>query len=228
MFIAANWKMNYLRKEAEQLAEELVKAHSARHDVLICPPFTLLDLLAKKLNGSGIKLGAQDCHDQSKGAYTGDISAEMLADAGATHVILGHSERRNYHKESDELVQKKAAAAIRAGLIPVICIGETLEERKAGNAEAVVAKQMGFLPQGNIILAYEPVWAIGTGVTPTVAEIEAMHGFIATKRPDTKILYGGSVTEANCKEISLIPNVSGFLVGGASLDVAKFTKIMEV
>jgi triosephosphate isomerase len=232
MLIVANWKMNCLKAEAEALVNSLKSSNSGKNEVVICPPFTLLSNVFSLLKGSKISLGAQDCHYEEKGAFTGDISASQLMDIGARFVIVGHSERRNNHNEFDEMVKKKAVAAIKSGLTPIICIGEMHGDRKTGQAENVIVNQIeNSVPKdhaGKFIIAYEPIWAIGTGVTPTSQEIEQAHKLISAKLPNTKILYGGSANDQNCAEICSISNVSGLLVGGASLDAVKFTKIMNV
>ena len=208
--------------------------------VAICPPATLISWMDEALAGSAVIVGGQDCRAEESGAFTGDISAEMLADAGAAMVILGHSERRAGYGETDALVANKARAALRAGLAPIICVGETLEQRKAGDSLAVVTGQVrGSLPAelaGKAwAVAYEPVWAIGTGLTPTTAEIEEMHTAIrATLREmfgadsdESPILYGGSVKPSNAAEILHAAEVGGALVGGASLKAADFLGIIQ-
>jgi triosephosphate isomerase len=207
-------------------------------DLLICPPATLLFSAAAAAAGSRVAIGAQDCHPKASGAHTGDISAEMLADAGATAVIVGHSERRTDHHEGDELVRLKAEAAWRAGLVAIVCVGETREERDAGRTLDVIGTQIvGSLPDGvtasNTVVAYEPVWAIGTGLTPTIKDVEEVHGFIRTKLRERfsgegdkiRILYGGSVKPSNAAELMAVANVDGALVGGASLKAADFLAI---
>lgn len=232
MFIAANWKMNCLKADSIKLTNDIGKLNQKKNDVVICPPFTLIDCISKEIAKYNIKLGAQDCHYEEKGAFTGDISPKMLADLGVQYVIIGHSERRSHHNESDEMVKRKALSAIKAKLVPIICIGETHADRKAGKAENIILNQIeNSVPKdhlGSFIIAYEPIWAIGTGLTPTSKEIEEMHRLISGKLSKTKILYGGSVNDDNCKKIASISNVSGFLVGGASLDATKFSKIMNV
>ncbi|MCG8442057.1 MAG: triose-phosphate isomerase [Caulobacterales bacterium] len=240
--IAGNWKMNGLqaaRGEARALVERLGGRAPDDADVLICPPATLLADLARDLAGSGVAAGGQDCHAAPSGAHTGDISAEMLADAGAAYVVVGHSERRALG-ETDALIRAKGEAAIRAGLIPVMCVGETEQERDAGRAEAVVTGQInGSLPEGGfaagLVIAYEPVWAIGTGRTPTTADIAAMHAAIRATLAQqagqaggdgTRILYGGSVKPGNAAEILAIADVDGALVGGASLKASDFHAII--
>jgi triosephosphate isomerase len=205
---------------------------------MICPPTTLLAAFAARAQGSEVVIGGQDCHAEPSGAFTGDISAEMLADAGARAVILGHSERRTYHQESDEQVRAKVLAARRAGLTAILCIGETKGERDAGATLARIERQLkGSLPDGfesgNLTIAYEPVWAIGTGLTPTPADVAQVHGFIRKqlvardKRagPEIRILYGGSVKPSNAKELLSVENVDGALVGGASLKAEDFLGI---
>lgn len=230
--IAGNWKMNGLAAslgEIDALLGLLGGTAPAGADVLVCPPATLLAAVAARLADSGVFAGGQDCHPQPSGAHTGDISAAMLKDAGAAFVIVGHSERRADHGESDALVRAKAAAAAGAGLTAVVCVGETRSQREAGRAEAVVGTQLeGSLPQGGgFVVAYEPVWAIGTGLTPTAGEIAAMHGFIRRRvGPAVRILYGGSVKPSNAAEILAIGDVNGALVGGACLKAADFHAII--
>ena len=240
--IAGNWKMNGLRADglalAGDLAARLGKAPAA-FDMVVCPPATLVAAVAEAARGSALDVGGQDCHAREKGAHTGDISAEMLRDAGATHVIVGHSERRQDHGETDAVVRAKAEAALRAGLVAVVCVGETRAERDGGRAEAVVGAQIaGSLPEGadaaNTVVAYEPVWAIGTGLTPTAADVQAMHAFIRAEvakkvasADALRILYGGSVKPSNAAELLALPDVDGALVGGASLVAADFWAIAE-
>jgi triosephosphate isomerase len=206
--------------------------------LLICPPATLVFTAAAAAIGSKVAIGGQDCHPNASGAHTGDVSAEMLADAGATAVIVGHSERRTDHHESDELVRLKAQAAWRAGLLAIICVGETRAERDGGKALDVIGTQLaGSLPDGvtaaNTVVAYEPVWAIGTGLTPTAKDVEEVHGFIRAKLQDrfsdeggqVRILYGGSVKPSNAAELMAVANVDGALVGGASLKAVDFLAI---
>jgi len=200
-------------------------------EVLICPPFPIIGLLSAEFSDEGVAIGGQDCHPEPNGAHTGDVSAEMLADAGAAYVIVGHSERRSDHAETDDLVQLKAQAAWRAGLKPIICVGETEAERRAGKAKEIVGKQLaGSIPEGTdeIVIAYEPVWAIGTGLTPTLEDISDMHSFIRSNAPHgVRILYGGSVKPSNAREILAIANVHGALVGGASLKAEDFHAIIQ-
>jgi triosephosphate isomerase len=238
--IAGNWKMNGLAGalgEAEAVAAG-IGATTAR--VAICPPATLVSRLRQALTGSKVEVGGQDCRAEACGAFTGDISAEMLADAGAALVILGHSERRAGYGESDTLVAAKVLAALRAGLEPIVCVGETLEQRKAGEALTVVTGQVrGSLPAelaGKAFsVAYEPVWAIGTGLTPTTPDIEEMHRAIRATLSDmfgadaarVPILYGGSVKPSNAAEILHADQVGGALVGGASLKAEDFLGIIR-
>jgi triosephosphate isomerase len=206
--------------------------------MMICPPATLLEGFAAAAQGSPVAIGAQDCHAEPSGAFTGDISAEMLRDAGATAVIVGHSERRTLHKESDADVKAKAEAAARAGLVAILCIGETREEREAGATLARIERQLdGSLPPGldaaRLVIAYEPVWAIGTGLTPTPKDVAEVHGVIrrrlvkadATAGAAIRILYGGSVKPSNAAELMAVADVNGALVGGASLKAEDFLGI---
>jgi triosephosphate isomerase (TIM) len=240
--IAGNWKMNGRQADGLTLARALVEraAHNPpAAEMLVCPPATLLVLVAELLAGSPIALGAQDCHPKPSGAHTGDIAAPMLADAGCRYVIVGHSERRANHHETDGLVREKAAAALAAGLTPIVCLGETEAERDAGQALAVVERQLaGSLPAGTdasrLVVAYEPVWAIGTGRTPTTADIEAVHrqlrrrlGGLVAEPGRVRLLYGGSVKKDNAREILALPEVDGALVGGASLKADEFWAIAE-
>ena len=233
--IAGNWKMNGLRADGLALARELAeRAKRSRLgcEVLVCPPATLLVLAAEALQDSGIALGGQDCHVAPKGAFTGSISAEMLRDAGCTHAIVGHSERRHGNGETNADVRSKALAAWHAGLIAVVCVGETREEREGGRAFDVVADQVaGSMPEGatadNLVIAYEPVWAIGTGLTPTNDDIARMQASIRERLPTrTRILYGGSVNPKNAAEILALHEVDGALVGGASLKAEDFWAIV--
>ena len=238
--VAGNWKMNGL---AAQLGEvQAVRAAigaSGAVDVMICPPATLLAQLVWAAKGSRLLVGAQDCHVEANGAYTGDVSAEMLADAGATAVIVGHSERRAGHGELDRTVRRKTQAAHRAGLAAIVCVGETAGEREAGLTGDVIRRQLdGSLPDGaraaDTIIAYEPVWAIGTGLTPTIADVERVHmairevltGRFGAEGAGMRILYGGSVKPSNARELMGVSNVNGALVGGASLKAADFLGIV--
>ena len=234
--IAGNWKMHTLRAEAERLAREVRDgARGIAAELLICPPAIHLRQVAQVLAGSNIALGGQDCHEAPQGAHTGDISAPMLRDAGAEWVILGHSERRQNHGETDELVREKVLAAAEAGLTSIVCVGETEEQRAGGQETEVVGWQIaGSLPKGfQGVVAYEPVWAIGSGRTPSNEEVAAMHAFIREELGrqfgaaggSMRILYGGSVKPANAAALLSIPHVGGALVGGASLKAADFLAI---
>lgn len=231
--IAGNWKMNGLRAalgEVEDLSGRLTAEDLERSDVLVCPPVTLLGALAG-LKLPNVAMGAQDCHAAVSGAHTGDVAAEMLAEAGASHVIVGHSERRADHGESDAVVKAKAEAVHRAGLVPIVCVGETLEEREAGRAVEIVTSQVnGSMPStdGEVVVAYEPVWAIGTGKTPTTDDIAEIHAALrGVLGEGVRLLYGGSVKPGNAAEILAVPNVNGALVGGASLKAADFYGIIS-
>lgn len=233
--VAGNWKMNGTTaalKEARLLAG-MLKDVRLKCEVMICPPATLITSAKAVVKGAKIKLGGQDCHWHAHGAHTGDISSEMLKDAGCSAVIVGHSERRADHGETDETVRLKAEAAYRAGLTAIICIGETLEERKAGRTLEVIARQLkGSLPMNavptNTVVAYEPVWAIGTGLTPTVEQVAEVHAAIRAKTDAAlRILYGGSVKPGNTAELMSVANVNGALVGGASLKAADFIGIIK-
>lgn len=241
--VAGNWKMNgsvAMLKEPRLLAA-MLKDVKLKADVMVCPPAILLRRVKSVLKGSKIKVGGQDCHWNASGAHTGDISAEMLKEAGCTAVIVGHSERRTNHGETDEIVSKKAKAVQKAGLKAIICIGETLEERKSGKTLEVVTRQLkGSLPEGSTaadtVIAYEPVWAIGTGLTPTTAEVAEVHalirqelgGLMGKDGAGVRILYGGSVKPSNAEELMSQPHVNGALVGGASLKAADFLGIIKV
>jgi triosephosphate isomerase (TIM) len=233
--VAGNWKMNgtTVSLEEARLLAGMLKDVRLKCDVMLCPPATLITTIRAVIKGAGIGLGGQDCHWHANGAHTGDISPEMLKDAGCSAVIVGHSERRADHGETDEMVRLKAEAAHRAGLTAIICIGETLEERKASHTLAVISRQLkGSIPAGttpaNTVIAYEPVWAIGTGLTPTLAEVAEVHGSIRDKTDAAmRILYGGSVKPANAVELMSVANVNGALVGGASLKAADFIGIIK-
>ncbi len=241
--IAGNWKMNGLRASLEEisaLASLLTTGEAPRALVVVCPPATILHAVASSGATSGILAGGQDCHPAAAGAHTGEISAGMLADAGAQFVIVGHSERRTQHGETDQVVCAKAEAAMGAGLKPIICVGETEAERDSGDAEAVVERQLAAsIPdaagQHEIVVAYEPVWAIGTGRTPTNEEIARMHASIrqhlvqrfGERGETTRILYGGSMKPMNAREILSLENVNGGLVGGASLLAKDFYTIIS-
>ena len=240
--VAGNWKMNGLGRSVEtvrKIADGL--GGRASVECLVCPPATLVATFAEALRGSRLAVGGQDCHSEPSGARTGDISAEMLADAGATSCIVGHSERRTDHSETDAAVKAKASAAHRAGLTAIVCVGETRVEREGGRALDVVAGQVrGSLPgdasAANTVLAYEPVWAIGTGLVPTTQDIAEMHAMIrdvlaerigADEAGRMRILYGGSVKPSNARELLAVANVDGALVGGASLVAEDFLGIVE-
>jgi triosephosphate isomerase len=239
--IAGNWKMNGLRSSMAEFEAMLAGASkgAAKADLLVCPPATLIAAFAAKLAGSsGLSIGGQDCHPKPSGAHTGDISAEMLADAGASAVIVGHSERRADHGEGDGLVRQKAEAAWRAGLTAIVCIGETQSQRDAGQTLDICRGQLqGSVPDGaradNLVVAYEPVWAIGTGLTPTTKDVEQIHQFIRQtlsgrlnqEGARMRILYGGSVKPSNARELMGVANVNGALIGGASLKATDFLAI---
>jgi len=239
--IVGNWKMNGLRHAMAEIAL-IAGGYDGRLrracELIICPPTTLVHLAAQAALGTRIGVGAQDCHIEASGAFTGEISAEMLADCGVSTVIVGHSERRSYFAETDGDVKLKAQAALRAGLMPIICVGETNSDREAGRTLAVIKRQLvGSVPDDasphQIVIAYEPIWAIGTGLTPTLADIAEVHGCISRelasilsdRRGATRILYGGSVKPANAHDILAVAHVAGALVGGASLKAADFLAI---
>ena len=231
--IAGNWKMNGLAASLGEIGT-LGRALAARPpscDVLVCPPATLIARAAAL--GTGIAIGGQDCHAEASGAFTGDVSAEMLRDAGATAVIVGHSERRQYHGETDAQVAGKTKAAWRAGLLAIVCVGETQAQRESGHAAHICKTQiLGSVPDGatpqNTAIAYEPIWAIGTGKTATTADIAQMHAHIRDCLPEAlRILYGGSVKPSNARAILALDDVGGALVGGASLKAAEFLTIVE-
>ena len=241
--IAGNWKMNGLREEAIALAGDIAAKAMGQDlacDVVICPPTTLLAKIDRAFDASSVALGGQDCHAAEKGAHTGDISAEMLFDAGCRYVIVGHSERRTDHGEGNATVREKAAAAHRAGMTAIVCVGETGAEHDAGETLNVVARQVveSLPPQAdgaNTVIAYEPVWAIGSGRTPTLDEIAAVHGHIratlgtacGATAEGMRVLYGGSVKGANAAEILAVEAVDGALVGGASLKADEFWQIVS-
>ena len=236
---AGNWKMNGTAASLSQV-DALIEAHlSPSVEILLCPPATLIAAMASRKGQHPLAVGGQDCHAAASGAHTGDISAQQLRDAGATFVIVGHSERRTDHGETDELVAAKAQAAHAAGLVAVICLGETLAEREAGQTLDVVGRQLdNSVPDGttglNTVVAYEPVWAIGTGLTPTNEQIGEVHEFMRSRLSTRfgadgahfRLLYGGSVKPSNATEIFAIPDVDGALVGGASLKAADFSPIV--
>ncbi|MBD3333869.1 triose-phosphate isomerase [candidate division GN15 bacterium] len=242
--IAGNWKMNKTATEAEALLRGLLDGDSRtdKAQLLVCPPYTALETAGKLLKGSHIALGAQDISEHEEGAYTGDISAQMILTLGATYVILGHSERRQYHAETDQLVNAKVKTALNAGLTPIICVGETLEQRENNETESVVAAQVkGTLADlasdqlKNVVIAYEPVWAIGTGKTATPEQAQQMHQFIREKvaEKDTEaadllpILYGGSMKPKNAADLLGQKDIDGGLIGGASLDADNFIGILK-
>jgi triosephosphate isomerase (TIM) len=235
---AGNWKMNGLAAALAEVQALVAAQGQPSCDMLLCPPATLIARMALAAQGSALLVGGQDCHAAAAGAHTGDVSAAMLADAGASHVILGHSERRADHGETDALVHAKALAARTAGLVAIICVGETEGQRDAGQTLDVIAAQMASVPAdmtaAALVIAYEPVWAIGTGRTPTLAQIAEVHAFLRARltarigdaAKATRLLYGGSVKPSNAAEIFATPHVDGALVGGASLKAADFGAIV--
>ena len=240
--IAGNWKMNGLRAALAELDPMIAGAAALETslDLMICPPATLIAAAAARAQGSALMIGGQDCHAEAAGAFTGDIAAEMLRDAGAVAVVVGHSERRIYHQESDAAVRAKALAARRAGLQAIVCVGESKDERARGATLDVVGRQVDqSLPDGattgNLVIAYEPVWAIGTGLTPTPADVAEVHTFIRARLvarfgadgQGMRILYGGSVKPSNAAELMRVDDVDGALVGGASLKAAEFLAIAK-
>jgi triosephosphate isomerase (TIM) len=238
--VAGNWKMNGVSSALDEIVRlKAALAVSAACDVLIAPPAPLIHRLATAAAGSALRIGAQDCHAKPSGAHTGDVAAEMLRDAGASAVIVGHSERRADHGETDATVKAKAEAALRAGLLAIVCVGETIDQRKAGKTlDIVLAQVRGSLPAGataaNTVVAYEPVWAIGTGLTPTTADVAEVHAAIRKaleaalpgQGSAVRILYGGSVKPSNARELMGVPHVNGALVGGASLKADDFNGII--
>lgn len=236
---AGNWKMNGTRASLAEVTSLLADHPAPACEMLLCPPATLITQMAETAKGSALMVGAQDCHAKPQGAHTGDISVNMLRDAGATHVIVGHSERRTDHGETDDLVRAKSQAVVDAGLIAIVCIGETEAERDSGKTLAVIGSQIdGSIPMGataaSLVVAYEPVWAIGTGRTPTLSEIAEVHSFlrgrlrglIGVEADGVRILYGGSVKPSNAADIFAVPHVDGALVGGASLKASDFGTIV--
>lgn len=234
--IAGNWKMHMLRAPAAELATGVRDgARGLACDLLVCPPFTAIETVARVLANTNVAVGSQDCHPKGQGAHTGDVSAAMLRDAGATWVILGHSERRQNHGETDELVREKVLAAVEAGLTPIVCVGETEEQRTSGQETEVVGWQLaGSLPKPFAgLVAYEPVWAIGTGRTATEQDVATMHAFIREELmrqfggagQEIRILYGGSMRPANAGSLLAVPHVGGGLIGGASLKAEDFLAI---
>ena len=242
--VAGNWKMNGTRASLDQIkaiAEGVQGPLSEKVDCLICPPATLLYVATALCTDSPLQIGAQDCHQNVSGAHTGDIAAEMIADCFGTHVIVGHSERRTDHAETDHLVRAKAEAAYAADLTAIICIGETAEERKSGQTLDILKRQLaGSVPDGakaeRTVIAYEPVWAIGTGLTPTTADVAEAHAFLRTELVERfgaegklmPILYGGSVKPSNARELMAVENIDGALIGGASLKAEDFLAIYRV
>jgi triosephosphate isomerase len=240
--VAGNWKMNGLRSAAAEF-NRIVAGASAlagKADLMVCPPATLVGAFAQAAKGTSLEVGGQDCHADASGAFTGDISAEMLADAGASAVIVGHSERRTYHRETDADVRAKALAARRAGLLAIVCIGETRAQRESDRTLDVLGTQLaGSLPDSatglNLVVAYEPVWAIGTGLTPTPNDVAQVYTFIRARLAErfgreataVRILYGGSVKPSNARELMAVANVDGALVGGASLKADEFLAIAD-
>jgi triosephosphate isomerase len=236
---AGNWKMNGDTASLAELRAIVAGSADASCDVAVCPPATLISTAVAAVSGSKVQIGGQDCHKDKSGAHTGDIAAEMIADAGGSLVIVGHSERRTDHKETDAEVRAKAEAAWRAGLVAVLCVGETETQRRGNETEAVLDRQLaGSVPDGataaKLVVAYEPVWAIGTGLTPSLDDIRAAHSHIRSrlaarfgKEADgIRILYGGSVKPSNAREIMALPGVDGALVGGASLKAVDFLAII--
>ena len=241
--IAGNWKMHMTTADAEALAGEVARGAETVQgvDVVLCPPFTSLEAVRRAVGGSPVQVGAQDVHWESKGAYTGEISAEMLVDVGCKWVIVGHSERRQYFGESNETVRRKSAAALTAGLCPIVCVGEQLEDREAGREHDVVRDHFLGAFEGKsaeeaarIVIAYEPVWAIGTGKTATATQAQEMHAFIRGLIEESfdlgtaeaaRIQYGGSVNAGNIAGLMAEPDIDGALVGGASLKAGEFLKI---
>jgi triosephosphate isomerase (TIM) len=238
--VAGNWKMNGLAASVAELDRIVAAAPgmSGLADLMICPPATLVAAFAARAAGSAVAIGGQDCHAKASGAFTGDIAAEMLRDAGASAVIVGHSERRTYHRETDADVCAKAGAAWRAGLVAIVCVGESRDERVSGRTLDVVGTQIaGSLPDGataaSLVVAYEPVWAIGSGLTPTPQDVADVHGFIRARLTGrfgaagegVRILYGGSVKPGNARELMTVADVDGALVGGASLKADEFLAI---
>lgn len=244
-FIAGNWKMNERRASAVELATAIAQGVGASSavEVAVCPPACYLEAVKSALGNSAVGLGAQNCHHEAKGAFTGELSTAMLLDVGCEYVILGHSERRQYFKETSLDVNKKVLAALTAGLTPIVCVGETKDERAAGRTLAVVGEQFaGSLAElsadqvDKVVIAYEPVWAIGTGIVAKPEEAEEVHAalrkllesrYSAEVAAGVRIQYGGSVTDENAAVLLSQPNIDGALVGGASLKAASFLKIIE-
>jgi triosephosphate isomerase len=243
--IAGNWKMNKTSAEARELAQKLVPlvSGSGGRDIVLAPPFTALQAVADAIKGTAIGLSAQNLHWEDKGAFTGEISAEMLLDLKCKYVIIGHSERRQYFGETDESVNKKLRQALNKGLLPIVCVGETLKEREAGKANEVIERQVAAAFKGvsatemqKVVIAYEPVWAIGTGKTATPDQANEIHGFIRKKieiaygrtvADALRIQYGGSVTPDNVSALMAMPDIDGALVGGASLKPESFAALVN-
>ena len=237
--VAGNWKMNGLKLHLEQIQKICAGLADQRVQAMICPPATLIQAVADAARGSGLGVGGQDCHANEAGAHTGDISAAMLRDCGATAVIVGHSERRTDHGETDAMVHAKAAAAHAAQITAIICVGETAAQREGGTTLDIIGQQLaGSVPDGatstNTVIAYEPVWAIGTGLTPTAADVAEVHAFLrqrliarfGAEGEQMRLLYGGSVKPSNARELMGVANVNGALVGGASLKADDFLGIL--
>ena len=227
--VAGNWKMHGSRSANRTLLDAILKGLSKGDaQCAVCPPYPYLAEVAERLRGTPVALGAQNVSEHAQGAYTGEVSAAMLADVGCRYVIVGHSERRQLYGESDAQVAAKFAAVRAAGLTPILCVGETLAERDAGRTEEVVARQLGAVAFSQAVLAYEPVWAIGTGRNATPEQAQAVHAFLRKRLPaDTTILYGGSVRAQNAAAIFAMPDVDGGLIGGASLVAADFLAILQ-
>ena len=242
-YVAANWKMHKTVAEAAEFVDALLPQIAAtQSDVVICPPFTALSAVVERRYGTAVKVAAQNMHEEDSGAYTGEVSAAMLAEFGCRFVIVGHSERRTLFGESNEAVARKYAAALKAGLTPILCIGETLVQREAGSTEETVAAQLGTVlescgPQSftHAVIAYEPVWAIGTGKTATPEQAQAVHAFIRGRlaaqdeavAANVQVIYGGSVKGANAAQLFAMPDIDGGLIGGASLDAQEFSTICQ-
>jgi triosephosphate isomerase (TIM) len=245
MLIAGNWKMNTNESESLSLVNEFLSKNDIfkpEVKVLVCPPFTSISAVSSALKGSKIMLGSQNCHYAEKGAFTGEISIDMISHLGCTHIILGHSERRKYFQETDELINKKVTAVLNKGLIPVFCIGETLEQRQTNQTLDILKMQVETGLSGlskeqilKVVIAYEPVWAIGTGISADINQIDEAHKFlrslltnkVSSESSQIPVLYGGSVDAANAAQILELPDVNGALIGGASLKAASFITIIE-
>jgi triosephosphate isomerase len=229
-FVAGNWKMHGNRASNRALLDAVVAGLAGMQGVesAVCVPFPYLDEVAARLKGTALGWGAQNLSEHAQGAYTGEVSAPMLAEFGCRYVLVGHSERRQLYGETDEVVAKKFAAAASKGITPVLCVGETLAEREAGRTEEVVARQLGAVKFEKAVLAYEPVWAIGTGRTATSEQAQAVHAFLRARVPEgTRILYGGSVKKDNAASLFAMPDVDGGLIGGASLVAEDFLAIVQ-